>query len=99
MAPGGIQMPPGHLQSLLRLLQPPSQVTLSLPKLPVLRVGLLMCAAEELDLGLQLQKAGCEEGRSPAAFQGDKQPPKATVGCRPQASGYRPQASGDRAST
>ena len=70
-APGGIQVPPGHLQLPPHLFQPPSQVPLGLPKLPVLRAGLLVCAAETVELGLQLQEVAGDGERSPVALRGD----------------------------
>lgn len=70
-APGGIQLSPGHLQLPPHLFQPPSQVPLSLPKLPVLRAGLLVCAAETVELGLQLQEVVGEGERIPVALQGN----------------------------
>ena len=87
MALGGVQVSPGHLQLPPHLFQPPSQVTLGLPKLLVLRAGLLVCAAEAVELGLQLQEVEGEEEGSPGALQGNKEPPKATVGHRLQAPG------------
>lgn len=84
-APGEVQVPPGRLQLLLHLLQPLSQVLLGLLKLQLLGAGLPVCAAEALELGLQLQEGdrrGAVRGQKPAALQDNRQPPKAIVGHR-----------------
>lgn len=78
-APGEVQVPPGHLQLLLHLLQPLSQVLLGLLKLQLLGAGLPVCAAEALELGLQLQEGdrrGAVRGQKPAALQDNRQPPR-----------------------